>query len=229
MPVSHLGIIESNEAPPPLDLVPVEVTALADERVHDHAVCADLSYRKGQAQWGYQDRQGRLLPIGRKSIAPMALALDGGDRQGRQQMSGQGQWQAEVWRPPPWSLVDERLGEADGVCIVAGSDVPKRDEQAGGGRASGAAAARRLVRGRAPYAARPPDTRRWLRRPPTAPQGPPAPRRADAAMGRSTRRSAAPRGVAPLPDQRRQTRASDGRVRLPTRAGAWTMTRCGVG
>lgn len=65
----------------------------------------------------------------------------------------------------------------------------------------------------------PQDTWLWLRRPPTAPRGPPAPRRADAATGRSTCRSAAPRGVAPIPAQRGQYRASGGRVRVPTRGG----------
>jgi hypothetical protein len=52
MNVSALGIIESNEAPPPLDLTPEEVAALADELVHDHAAFAALSYRKEQAHGG---------------------------------------------------------------------------------------------------------------------------------------------------------------------------------
>ena len=37
MKVSDLGIIAINEAPPPLDLTPEEVAALAEELVHDHA------------------------------------------------------------------------------------------------------------------------------------------------------------------------------------------------
>ena len=85
MQVSTLGIIEVNEAPPPLDLSPEEIVALADELVHYHAAFADLYYRKEQAHWGYKYLQGLMLPIERTSIEPMALALDGGDVQAMQQ------------------------------------------------------------------------------------------------------------------------------------------------
>jgi SRSO17 transposase len=132
MTVSNLGIIEINEAPPPLDLTPEEVAALADELVHYQAAFADLYYRKEQAQSGYTYLQGLMLPIKRKSIEPMALALDGGDIQAMQQFIGQGQWQDEVLLQQHWSLVDETLGEADGVCIVDGSDFPKQGEHSVG-------------------------------------------------------------------------------------------------
>jgi SRSO17 transposase len=129
---SNLGIIEINEAPPPLDLTPEEVAALADELVHYHAAFADLDYRKEQAQWGYKYLQGLMLPIERTSIEPMALALDGGAIQAMQQFIGQGQWQDEVLLQQHWSLVDETLGEAEGVCIVEGADSPKPGEHSVG-------------------------------------------------------------------------------------------------
>ena len=69
-----------------------------------------------------------MLPIERTSIAPMALALDGGDIQAMQQFMGQGQWQDEELLQQHWSLVAEMLGEADGVCMVDGSDCPKQGE-----------------------------------------------------------------------------------------------------
>jgi len=52
MHVSELGMLESNEVPPPLSLTPQEIAALADELVHDHAVFAELYYRTEQAHWG---------------------------------------------------------------------------------------------------------------------------------------------------------------------------------
>ena len=128
MQVSNLGIIEVNEAPPPLDLSPEEIVALADELVEYHAAFADLYSRKEQAHWGYKYLQGLMLPIERKSIEPMALALDGGDVQAMQQFIGQGQWQDEALLHQHWRLVDATLGEADGVYIVDGSDVPKQGE-----------------------------------------------------------------------------------------------------
>jgi SRSO17 transposase len=132
MQTSHLGIIEINEAPPPLDLTPREIAALADEVVHDHAAFAELYYRKEQAHWGYKYLQGLMLPIERKSIEPMALALDGGDVQAMQQFIGQGQWQDEALLQQHWRLVDETLGEADGVIIVDSSEFPKQGEHSVG-------------------------------------------------------------------------------------------------
>jgi SRSO17 transposase len=132
MQVGNLGIIEINEVPPPLDLSPEEIAALAAELVDYHAAFADLYYRKEQAHWGLKYLQGLLLPIERKSIEPMALALDGGDVQAMQQFIGQGQWQDDLLLRQHWRLVDETLGEADGVYIVDGSDVPKQGEHSVG-------------------------------------------------------------------------------------------------
>ena len=52
MQVGNIGIIEINEAPPPLDLGPEEIATLADELVDYHAAFADLYYRREQAHWG---------------------------------------------------------------------------------------------------------------------------------------------------------------------------------
>jgi SRSO17 transposase len=117
---------------PPLHLTPQEIEALADELVHYHAVFAELYYRKEQAHWGYRYLQGLMLPIERKSIEPMALALDGGDIQAMQQFIGQSQWDDEALLEQHWRLVDETLGEVDGVCIVDGSDFPKQGDHSVG-------------------------------------------------------------------------------------------------
>ena len=95
MQVDHLGIIEINEAPPPLDLSSEEIAALAEELGDYHAAFASV-LPKEQAYWGYKYLQGLMLPIERKSIEPMALALYGGDVQAMQQLIGQGQWQDDM-------------------------------------------------------------------------------------------------------------------------------------
>jgi SRSO17 transposase len=132
MHVSELGIIEVNEAPPPLQLTPAEIAALADELMHYHAAFADLYYRAEQAHWAFKYLQGLMLPIERKSIEPMALALEGGNVQAMQQFIGQGQWQDTALLRKHWVLVDETLGEADGVWITDGSDFPKQGEHSVG-------------------------------------------------------------------------------------------------
>ena len=128
MQVGNLGIMESNAGPPPLDLSPEEIAALAAELVDYHASFAALYYRKEQAHWGLKYLQGLMLPIERTAIEPMALALDGGDVQALQQFMGQGQWQDDLLLRQHWRLVDEPWGEADGVYSVDGSDVPKQGE-----------------------------------------------------------------------------------------------------
>src|SRR5215470_6725371 len=109
MQMGELEIIEINEAPPLLALCPEEIAALADELVQYHAAFAALCYRKEQAHWGLKYLQGLMLPIERKSIEPMALALDGGAVQAMQQCIGQGQWQDDLLLRQHWRLVDETL------------------------------------------------------------------------------------------------------------------------
>jgi SRSO17 transposase len=132
MQVSDLGIREINEVPPPLDLTSQEIEALADDLMQYHAEFAELYYRLEQAHWGGKYLQGLLLPIERKSIEPLALALAGGNVQAMQQFIGQGQWQDAPLLHKHWQLVDDTLGEADGVCIVDGSDFPKQGEHSVG-------------------------------------------------------------------------------------------------
>ena len=73
-----------------------------------------------------------MLPLERKSIEPMALALEGGNVQAMQQFIGQGQWQDEALLQQHWRLVNETLGETDGVCIVDSSEFPKQGEHSVG-------------------------------------------------------------------------------------------------
>jgi hypothetical protein len=63
----------------------------------------------------------------------MALALEGGNVQAMPQFIGQGQWTDDALLHRHWGLVDATLGEADGVCIVDGSDCPKQGEHSVGG------------------------------------------------------------------------------------------------
>jgi len=127
MDMSKLGFIEIDETPPPLDLTPEEVEALADELTDYHAEFSELYYRVERAHWGSNKYlQGLMSPIERKAIQPMAMALEGGDVQAMQQFIGQGQWQDKKVLHKHWQLVDETLGEEDGVYIVDESGFPKK-------------------------------------------------------------------------------------------------------
>ena len=132
MNVSDIGITEITEVPPPLDLTPEEIEGLADELIAYHAEFADLYYRVEQAHWGHMYLQGLMAPIESKAIQPMAMALEGGDIQAMQQFIGQGQWQDEKLLKKHWQLVNETLGEEDGVWIVDGSGFPKKGDHSVG-------------------------------------------------------------------------------------------------
>ena len=130
--MKNLEIPEVTDSPPPLNLCPDEVEALADELVQYHGEFSDLFYRKEQAHWGYKYLQGLMLPIEHKSIQPMAMALEGGNIQALQQLIGQGQWEDEKILHRHWQLVDESLGEADGAIIFDGSDFVKQGKHSVG-------------------------------------------------------------------------------------------------
>lgn len=127
MDISTIGITEISEAPPLLELEPAEVEALADELTVYHAEFAELYYRVEQAHWGQMYMQGLMAPLEKsKTIQPMALALEEGNIQAMQQFVGQGRWEDEELLRKHWGLVDETLGEEDGVWIVDGSGFPKK-------------------------------------------------------------------------------------------------------
>jgi SRSO17 transposase len=128
----RLRIPEIDETPPELELKPEEVEALAEELMTFHKLFANLYYRVEQAHWGYKYLQGLMLPIERKSIQPMALALEGGNIQAMQQFIGQGLWEDEKLLEKHRQLVDETLGEEDGVYIIDGSEFPKKGQHSVG-------------------------------------------------------------------------------------------------
>ena len=132
MNVSDIGITEITEVPPLLDLTAEEIEGLAEELIAYHAEFVDLYYRVEQAHWGYKYLQGLMAPIESKAIQPMAMALEGGDIQAMQQFIGQGQWQDEKLLKKHWQLVNETLGEEDGVWIVDGSGFPKKGDHSVG-------------------------------------------------------------------------------------------------
>jgi SRSO17 transposase len=132
MDIERLEIDEISEAPPQLDLTPEEIEALADELVGYHAEFADLYYRVEQAHWGHKYLQGLMSPVEHKAIQPMAMALEGGNVQAMQQFIGQGRWQDQKLLQKHWEMVDETLGEEDGVYIVDDSGFPKKGEHSVG-------------------------------------------------------------------------------------------------
>ena len=133
MQVGQRGVREITEVPPSLALSPEESAALAAALGDDPAACAALYDRKEQAHGGDKSRPGLLRPIARQSIAPRALALDGGEVQAMPPCIGQGHGQDDLWLRRHWRVGEATLGDADGGSMVAAADVPKPGEDAVGG------------------------------------------------------------------------------------------------
>jgi SRSO17 transposase len=113
--------------PPAHNLAPRDVEALAHELVAYHAHFAPLFQRSEQRKWALAYLHGQLLELDRKSIEPMALALEGGDVQGMQQFISAGPWDDERVLEQHQQLVAETLGDAEtGVLILDGCDFPKQ-------------------------------------------------------------------------------------------------------
>jgi len=127
------------ESPTPQVLTTTEVEALAEELTAYHAHFAPFFARSEQRGWAAIYLRGLLIAdIPRKNVEAIALRLlgagEGADRRVRalQQFIGEGGWDYDAILAEHRRLVDESLGEADGVLIVDGSDIAKRGDHSAG-------------------------------------------------------------------------------------------------
>lgn len=122
----------SSAIPPPsgrkplLNIAPRQVNGLADDLREYHSLYSPLFQRKEQRHWALKYMEGQMLDIERKSIEPMAQALDGGNVQAMQQFTSAGPWYDEpiIWKHQ--KEAGNTLGHADGVAILDGCDFPKQ-------------------------------------------------------------------------------------------------------
>jgi SRSO17 transposase len=109
------------------------LTDIADELVAYHAAFAPLYRRREQRRWGEVYLRGLLLAeVPRKNCAALALRLLGagddadGTVRALQDFIGVGGWDDAALLAVHRRLVDETLGDPDGVLLIDGSDVPKQ-------------------------------------------------------------------------------------------------------
>ncbi len=121
------------------ELAPEEVASLAEELVAYHQHFAPFFYRREQCEWAAVYLRGLLTAdVPRKNVEAMALRLLGvgphAERQVRalQQFIGEGAWEDDALLAEHQRLVNETLGEEDGVLIVDGSDFPKHGQHSVG-------------------------------------------------------------------------------------------------
>jgi SRSO17 transposase len=119
--------------PPVLELTPADVRDLTTALDVYCAQFAPLFRRSEQRQWARKYLEGQLLDLPRKSIEPMALALEGGNVQAMQQFISEGGWDDEAVLRRHQQLVADTLGDpTTGVLILDGCDFPKQGQESVG-------------------------------------------------------------------------------------------------
>jgi SRSO17 transposase len=111
---------------PELNLVASDVDQLLPQLDQYHEIFACWFQRQEQRYWSRQYMQGQMLKIERKSIEPMARALEDGDVQAMQNFASASPWQDDVILRVHQHEVAKTLGQEDGVIIVDGCDFPKQ-------------------------------------------------------------------------------------------------------
>ena len=129
----------TGDLPSPRTLTVADVEPLAAELAAYHAHFAPLFKRSEQRQWAAVYLRGLLTAdVPRKNVEAMALRLlgagPGAARRVRalQQFVGEGSWDDDAILAAHQRLVDQTLGEDDGVLIIDGSDLPKRGTHSAG-------------------------------------------------------------------------------------------------
>jgi SRSO17 transposase len=131
--VDPLVLWPPSAQPPVLDLTPADVAELAEALTIYQEQFAPCFRRAEQRHWAKKYLEGQLSPIPRKSIEPMALALDGGNVQAMQQFISEGAWDDDAVLAQHQRLVADTLGDAaTGVLILDGCDFPKQGQDSVG-------------------------------------------------------------------------------------------------
>ena len=120
-------------APPVRLLTAADLDGVAEELAAYHAHFAPLFQRREQRAWAAIYLRGLLTAdVPRKNVEALALRLLGAgpaaDRQVRalQQFVGEGGWDDAALLAAHQQLVEETLGEADGVLLIDGHETPKQ-------------------------------------------------------------------------------------------------------
>ncbi len=123
----------TREGPALLLLTPEDVADLGTELAAYQARFAPLFARRDQGAWAEVYLAGLLLAdVPRKNVEAMVLRLRGAGAEAErtvravQHFLGEGAWDDEVILAEHQRLVEETLGEDDGVLLVDGSDVAKQ-------------------------------------------------------------------------------------------------------
>jgi len=123
------------ETAPRMDLSVQDIEHLVEALRASHALYSPLLQRRAQREVAHTSIQGVLATLPRKSMEPMALAVDGvapAAVRALQSFSSAGRGNDGRLVHQPWQAVERDLGADAGVLMVDGRDVPKQGVHAVG-------------------------------------------------------------------------------------------------
>ena len=118
--------------PPKVNLASRQIDGLHTHLKTYHQTFAPLFQRQEQRHWSLKYMEGQMLDLERKSIEPMARALEGGDVQAMQQFASASPWQDDEIIRLHQREVAKTLGQKEGLIIGDGSDFPKQGQNSVG-------------------------------------------------------------------------------------------------
>src|SRR5262252_5829727 len=117
---------------PPFDVHVSDVEGFMDELQEFQSIFHDCFARSEARAHGLDDMVGQYSPLARKSIEPMALAVEGGRIRSLQRFLSETVWDEEQMRWNYHQLVAEELGEPDGVLMFDESGFVKKGNDSAG-------------------------------------------------------------------------------------------------
>jgi SRSO17 transposase len=109
-----------------MNIAPRWVNGLLQQLHTYHQQFTSLWQRRAQRHWSRKYLEGQMLELERKSIEPMAQALEGGNVQALQQFISDSPWDDEPIIEQHQALVAETLGAPEGLVILDGCEFPKQ-------------------------------------------------------------------------------------------------------
>jgi SRSO17 transposase len=131
----HSKKLPASAHKPSRPLTSRQVESFGDELLAFHRLFRHVFPRQEQRHWSAVYLCGQLSNLGRKTMEPIILALQGADPnavRALQQFIGQGTWKAQFLVLEQQGRIAEWLGDSQGIVIVDGSGFPKQGDDSVG-------------------------------------------------------------------------------------------------
>ena len=119
-------------AMPAFDMVPSDVQGFMDELRTFQASFHDCFSRSESRAHFFDYMVGQFSPLGRKSIEPMALEIEGANIRGMQRFISDGVWDEDQMRWQYHHVVADEMGDGDGVLIFDETGFVKKGNDSAG-------------------------------------------------------------------------------------------------